>query len=67
MALEMKKECEKCHQALPANGMAVICSYECTFCEKCAAALKISVRIAAASWSEDPEESRQTAAKIRIP
>jgi uncharacterized protein len=33
MALEMKKECEKCHQVLPANGMAMICSYECTFCQ----------------------------------
>jgi hypothetical protein len=30
MALEMRTECEKCHQPLPANGMAMICSYECT-------------------------------------
>jgi hypothetical protein len=36
MALEMRQECEKCHQALSASGMAMICSYECTFCEKCA-------------------------------
>ena len=35
MALEIKQECEKCHQELPANGIAMICSYECTFCEKC--------------------------------
>jgi hypothetical protein len=40
MALEMRTECEKCHQPLPANGMAMICSYECTFCEKCAAEMK---------------------------
>lgn len=40
MALEMKKECEKCHQSLPAAGMAMICSYECSFCEKCAAEMK---------------------------
>lgn len=40
MALLMKPECEKCHQQLPANGMAMICSYECTFCEKCAAEMK---------------------------
>jgi uncharacterized protein len=40
MSLEMKNDCEKCHQALPANGLAVICSYECTFCEKCAAAMR---------------------------
>jgi hypothetical protein len=40
MALEMRQECEKCHQALRANGLAMICSYECTFCEKCAAEMK---------------------------
>jgi hypothetical protein len=40
MALEMRQECEKCHQALAANGMAMICSYECTFCEKCAGEMK---------------------------
>jgi hypothetical protein len=40
MTLEMKQECENCRQALPANGIAMICSYECTFCEKCSAGMK---------------------------
>lgn len=40
MALQMKPDCEKCHQALPADGVAMICSYECTFCEKCSAEMK---------------------------
>jgi hypothetical protein len=40
MALQMKGECEKCRQQLPAAGMALICSYECTFCENCAAQMK---------------------------
>jgi hypothetical protein len=40
MPLEMKQECEKCRQALPPTGIAMICSYECTFCEKCAAEMK---------------------------
>jgi hypothetical protein len=40
MALEMKKECEKCHQPVPANATAMICSYECTFCEHCATEMK---------------------------
>ena len=40
MALEMKKECEKCRQELSATGTAMICSYECTFCERCAGAMK---------------------------
>jgi hypothetical protein len=40
MVLEMKKECEKCRQELSATGTAMICSYECTFCEKCAGEMK---------------------------
>jgi uncharacterized protein len=36
MALEMKKACEKCGRALPGDGEAYICAYECTFCPKCA-------------------------------
>jgi hypothetical protein len=40
MALQLKSECEKCHGALLANGMAMICSYECTFCDKCSAEMK---------------------------
>jgi hypothetical protein len=40
MALQMKTECEKCRQPLPAGDMAMICSYECTFCEACSAAMK---------------------------
>lgn len=40
MALQMKTECEKCHKSLPATGPAMICSYECTFCESCSAAMK---------------------------
>jgi len=39
MALEMKKECEKCGRALPADGEAYICTYECTFCGECYASL----------------------------
>lgn len=39
MALEMRHECEKCHQALAANGPAMICSFECTFCDQCSNAM----------------------------
>jgi hypothetical protein len=35
MALQMKALCEKCGQALPAEGEAYICTYECTFCRAC--------------------------------
>ena len=36
MTLEMRSECERCHAALAADGVAHICSYECTFCPSCA-------------------------------
>jgi hypothetical protein len=36
MALEMKKQCEKCDARLGHTDEACICSYECTFCVKCA-------------------------------
>ena len=39
MALEMKKECEKCGRALPADDEAYICVYECTFCRDCASSM----------------------------
>ena len=39
MVLEMRERCERCELALPPGGPARICSYECTFCEPCSAAL----------------------------
>ncbi|MEE8157003.1 MAG: DUF1272 domain-containing protein [Gammaproteobacteria bacterium] len=36
MALAMKPACEKCATALPPDGDAHICSYECTYCQPCA-------------------------------
>jgi hypothetical protein len=40
MALELKPACEKCAAPLPlAAANARICSYECTFCARCADAM----------------------------
>ncbi len=39
MALEMRPSCEKCATALAPDGEACICSYECTFCTGCSAAM----------------------------
>lgn len=39
MALEMLAACERCGQALDAAGNAYICTFECTFCGDCTAAL----------------------------
>jgi hypothetical protein len=41
MALALKPACEKCAAALPADSAAArICSYECTFCARCADAMR---------------------------
>jgi hypothetical protein len=36
VALEMRGSCERCGRELPADGDAMICSFECTFCGTCA-------------------------------
>ncbi|MGH9712465.1 MAG: DUF1272 domain-containing protein [Candidatus Acidiferrales bacterium] len=36
----MKAACEKCGRALAADDEAQICTYECTFCTECTAAMK---------------------------
>jgi hypothetical protein len=36
MALEMRAECERCGNAIAPDGVARICSFECTFCVACA-------------------------------
>ena len=33
--LEMRDHCERCDQPLVADGPAMICSFECTFCTTC--------------------------------
>jgi hypothetical protein len=42
MALEMHTNCERCNAALAADGDALICSYECTFCRSCAEAMEFA-------------------------
>lgn len=37
--LKMKPQCERCTQATPPADLAVICSFECTFCLACSEAL----------------------------
>ena len=40
MSLELRPACERCGAALAPDGEAYICSYECTFCGECFAALE---------------------------
>ena len=35
MSLEMRTGCERCGAALADDGLAFICSYECTLCASC--------------------------------
>lgn len=37
--LKMKTQCEKCGCATGLTAKAYICSFECTFCEACTAAM----------------------------
>ncbi len=39
MSLELRASCERCNAELAPDGEAYICSYECTFCAECVAAL----------------------------
>jgi len=39
VSLDMRTQCEKCASGLAADGSAMICSYECTFCVACAGAM----------------------------
>jgi hypothetical protein len=40
MALEMRDLCERCRASLDPAADAFICSYECTFCPRCAEAMR---------------------------
>jgi uncharacterized protein len=40
MALEMRTACDRCGTTLAGDADAAICSYECTFCPSCAAAME---------------------------
>lgn len=33
--MEMRSNCEKCNTFISSEGIAYVCSYECTFCEPC--------------------------------
>jgi hypothetical protein len=37
--LELRPNCERCDADLPPASEAMICSFECTFCPECAAAM----------------------------
>lgn len=39
--MEMKTACEKCNKSLEIDGVAFICSYECTFCKECTDGFKM--------------------------
>lgn len=40
MALEIRDKCERCEKSLAPADEAYICTYECTFCPECTAAME---------------------------
>ena len=38
--MEMKSNCEQCSKPLEQDGMAYVCSYECTYCEDCTTGMR---------------------------
>ncbi|MFC0418191.1 DUF1272 domain-containing protein [Cytobacillus solani] len=40
MALEMRKECERCTSPIEKDSIAFICVHECTFCLPCTEEMK---------------------------
>ena len=59
MSLEMRTECERCGTALVAEGLAFICSYECTFCARCAAEMDLICPNCGGELEERPRRSPQ--------
>ena len=59
MSLEMRKECERCGTALVDRGVAFICSYECTFCARCAAEMDLTCPNCGGELVERPKRSPQ--------
>ena len=63
MALELRGACERCGAELAPDGMATICSHECTFCPTCASRARARLpelrRRARRAGHAAPRERRQ--------
>jgi hypothetical protein len=59
MALDMKLACDTCGAALPPGGKAYICSYECTFCARCAVGMELTCPNCGGELVERPKRSPQ--------
>ena len=60
MSLEMRTECERCGVVLVQEGVAFICSYECTFCARCAVGMELTCPNCGGELVERPKRSPQT-------
>ncbi len=61
MSLQMRSECERCDTGLEENGIAFICSYECTFCATCAGAMDHTCPNCGGELVARPRSSREGA------
>ena len=60
LGLEMRGQCETCGAQLEADSVAYICSYECTFCDTCAATHKHICPNCAGELVQRPRRVKQT-------
>ena len=61
MSLQMRSECERCNTALEDDGIAFICSYECTFCATCAGEMDHTCPNCSGELVARPRRSREGA------
>jgi uncharacterized protein len=55
----MRTECERCGAVLVHEGVAFICSYECTFCARCAVGMEFTCPNCGGELVERPKRSPQ--------
>ena len=61
--LEMKTGCQRCDAGLDPEGLAFICSFECTFCGDCARELGAVCPNCAGELRERPRRGPQPGAR----
>jgi hypothetical protein len=62
LGLEMRGQCETCGAELEPDGVAYICSYECTFCDECASSHELTCPNCAGELVLRPRRKRKSRA-----
>lgn len=65
--LSMKVRCEKCETALAMTAEAYVCSYECTFCARCARAFELVCPNCRGELVRRPRRAKREACPVEDP